>query len=138
MVMINMNYLRFSATAFTGITKIWCSFSKLPSYSCSMLNATTAFMMKSIRIRPVFCKILWTIKYLFAGYTTFSVLLPRCSRLGLQLRWRFGGYSTVQQLQLIVPGMFVIHPRVRDHIQIVVRHVRRLVGNSKAVAYCHD
>ena len=136
MVMIDVNYFGFSTTAFTGITKIWCSFSELSSYSWSMLNATTAFMVQSIRIGSVFCKIIWTIKRLFAGYTPFSVPLTSCLRLGLLLQWGFAGYSTVQQIQLIVPGMFVKVRRVLVSTRIGFRHVQMLAANSIAHVCC--
>ena len=93
-------------------------------------------MVQSIRIGPVFCKIIWAIKRLFAGYTAFSVPLTSCLRLELRLQWGFAGHSTVQQIQLTVPGMFVMRPRGLGRTRIAVRHVQMLVVSSIAHVCC--
>jgi hypothetical protein len=63
---------------------------------------------------------------------TFSVRRSSYLQLGLLLRLGFAGCSTVQQLQLTVPRMFVKVRRAEGRTRIGFRHVQRLAANSIA------
>ena len=66
----------------------------------------------------------------------FNARLPRCLRLELLLRWGFASCSTVQQLQLNVPGMFVKVRCAEGRTRIGFRHEQMLVVSSIAHVCC--
>ena len=74
---------------------------------------------------------------LLALIALFSGLLTSLTLFVLLLRLRSVDCRIVQQLQLIVPGMFVKIRRVRGRTRIGVRHVQMLVVSSKALVCFH-